>query len=121
MNKSLQRAIKRGYVGQGNVISDTQFSSFIRSHDQTECNGFTFSPGQLRAFDIGSFSSAHALRLLQGRTDHTVLYCWRNGRVQYGATLATPEGVIISRVILRGPGFRDSVATLEQAAGLVPA
>ena len=122
MNKALARAIERGYVGQGNVISDTQFSSYVRAHDETACNGFTFAPGHLRAYDVKGFAHyPHAVQLLRGRTDKTVLYAWRRGSVDYGATLATVDGVILSRVILRGPNFDNAVRTLEQAAKLVRA
>lgn len=39
----------------GNVHADTQFSAYIRPHNEVECNGKTFKPGELQAFDLKPF------------------------------------------------------------------
>lgn len=41
-------------ISFGNVISPTQYSSFIRSRDAVECSGQTFPHGHLRDFDLAS-------------------------------------------------------------------
>lgn len=41
-----------GYVGTGNVISRNQYSCHLRGWSETQCNGFTFAPGQLQAADL---------------------------------------------------------------------
>jgi hypothetical protein len=42
-------------IGTGNMISDGQFSSYIRPESETECNGFTSPTGHLREFDLKPF------------------------------------------------------------------
>jgi hypothetical protein len=42
-------------VSTGNVIGRGQFSSYVRPHSETECNGFEFPPGHLRAHDLQGF------------------------------------------------------------------
>jgi len=44
-----------GTYGVGNVWADTQFSNYIRSRQQTECNGFTREPGHLQDFDLKGY------------------------------------------------------------------
>lgn len=43
------------YIGTGNVYSNTQTSSYIRSVDTVECNGRISQPGHLRNFDLKQF------------------------------------------------------------------
>lgn len=54
---------RSGYVGTGNVVSATQYSSYIRGHHQTSCNGVPFEPGVLQRKDIDKFKG-----LLEPRT-----------------------------------------------------
>lgn len=42
-------------LSTGNVMSNVQFSSFIRPVSETECNGFTFDRGHLFNVDIKAF------------------------------------------------------------------
>lgn len=42
-------------ISTGNVWGDVQHSSFIRAFDETECNGFSNSPGHLQDFDLKYF------------------------------------------------------------------
>ncbi|MFG5382878.1 hypothetical protein [Yoonia sp. R2-816] len=44
-----------GYIGQGNVMTPTQFSSYIRPVTRTEYSDMHFPPGQLNAFDLNPF------------------------------------------------------------------
>jgi hypothetical protein len=43
------------FIDVGNVIANTQYSSYIRPFTQTECNGFTWNPGYLRETDLRMF------------------------------------------------------------------
>lgn len=47
----------RGYIGVGNVSSDTQRSAYIRPRSQTVSNGMEFEPGELRDSDLKQFRS----------------------------------------------------------------
>lgn len=42
-------------LGQGNVFGSTITGWYIRSHRETECNGFTFPEGHLQAYDLKVF------------------------------------------------------------------
>lgn len=50
---------KCNYISTGNVYSNVQTSSFIRSSNQLECNGFTRPKGHLQDYDLNhnSFSA----------------------------------------------------------------
>ena len=43
------------FLGAGNVWGNVQYSSYIRAHNATECNGFTFKPGELLKGDLDKF------------------------------------------------------------------
>lgn len=42
-------------VHTGNVVTDTQFSSFVRHAQNCECNGFEFNHGELQRHDLEPF------------------------------------------------------------------
>ncbi|MBO7695721.1 MAG: hypothetical protein J6T10_24085 [Methanobrevibacter sp.] len=44
------------YVSYGNVISNTQYSMYIRDKFETECNGSNCETGELRNFDLEYFT-----------------------------------------------------------------
>lgn len=44
------------YIGTGNVMANTQYSSFIRPWSETECNGFIRPCGELMYYDMKPFS-----------------------------------------------------------------
>lgn len=44
-------------ISTGNVISNTQYSSFIRPWKERKCNGCDFPEGQLMNFDLKFFSN----------------------------------------------------------------
>jgi len=54
-HRTFDHQANRNYVGVGNVMSDVQFSSYVRSRDQLECNGRVNAPGHLQDFDIAQF------------------------------------------------------------------
>lgn len=44
-------------LADGNVIANTQVSSFIRPWKETECNGFTNPEGHLTLYDLSQFDN----------------------------------------------------------------
>ncbi len=69
---------------KGNVISDHQFSSFIRARQTRECNGFIQDEGVLQLFDLNNLpayfgpvkhiAASYADRLAES----VILYCIRH-------------------------------------------
>lgn len=47
-------------LGQGNVFGSTITGFYIRPHQETECNGYTFPKGHLQASDLQVFRSLPA-------------------------------------------------------------
>lgn len=91
--KTFDKLIAKNHLGTGNVLSDAQVSSFIRSKTTTECNGFTNPPGHLREWDLKSYFpqlpqhiKKQVLELTE--TDDIVLYRffhWNHGkRIEHG-------------------------------------
>lgn len=69
----------------GNVIAPTQFSSYIRPAQETECNGQTWSEGHLQRFDLQSFAEyglSHCLdevrKIINERGTQAILYLFRH-------------------------------------------
>ena len=48
------------YISYGNVIANTQYSSFIRPYSQTTCNNNNFSEGELMKSDLKYFGNIPA-------------------------------------------------------------
>lgn len=121
MNKRIARLAAEQGVYTGNVWSGLQYSNFIRSEHETECNGFTNPPGKLRDFDLKPYREYHpfALALAERyKNTTTILYVWRTRHATYGATITDQHNRILDRIIRRGPGFDATVRDLEAAAGL---
>lgn len=70
-------------ISTGNVVSNTQFSSFVRPFGETECNGTHFHPGELLDFDMKPFKTYRipheVARILydKGRDRSMILYLFR--------------------------------------------
>lgn len=116
-----------GGAYRGNVVSPIQFSSYIRAHDVTECNGREYPPGHLRAFDMKGLDAYPLARRLAESAPQvtTVVYVWRHNRTRsgrplvYGATLATSDGRILRSVQALGvPRAFEICAHLERLAKL---
>lgn len=113
-------------VMTGNVISDAQFSSFIRAHACTECNGFTREPGHLQAFDLRPFASAprSVLRRVRERatTESVILYRvrhWRGEReIVHGYIITSADRRAASPAweIVGSNGRGTSLAVLHEFA-----
>jgi hypothetical protein len=71
-------------ISTGNVVSNTQFSMYIRPFGETECNGTHFRPGELLDFDMKPFRKyydvpSEIMRILydKDRNDSLILYMFR--------------------------------------------
>lgn len=71
----------------GNVYGDAQFSQYVRSFNQSRCNGMDFAQGVLRQADLKSFSNARPgnsrlllewLRENRESYDDVIVYGFRN-------------------------------------------
>lgn len=105
----------RGYLGPGNVMSNTQSSTFVRSHDTTSCNGFEFEPGRLRRFDLGFFNGAmprHVERYVseQTQTRDVIVYRFfhyhRQRRCEHGWVVTTNDHALL-RSFVTGPTYKS--------------
>lgn len=56
-NSTFDRKANGNYYGRGNVISDVQFSNYVRPFNETECNGYVRPEGYLRDFDLNHFKT----------------------------------------------------------------
>lgn len=54
-HRAFDRQANASIITVGNVMSDVQFSSYVRSREQLECNGFVNAPQHLQDFDIRQF------------------------------------------------------------------
>jgi hypothetical protein len=69
---------------KGNVISDHQFSSFIRPRQNRECNGFIRDEGVLQRFDLNNLPAYFgpvkhiAVSYADRLAESVILYCFRH-------------------------------------------
>ena len=104
-----------GFIGTGNVSSNTQNSTFVRSFDTTECNGFTFKPDKLRTFDLGHFrtgipSQVKRCVLRETTTSDVILYRFFHYRgrfcVEHGWVITRTDHRLI-RSFVTGPTHKS--------------
>lgn len=105
-NKAVARSGHRTFdsqvdlVSRGNVYSNVQTSSYIRAHNETECNNRTWEPGVLQAADLKPFIERLHIpkQVLQtvrkfAETEDVILYCFyhRRGeqRISHGWVLTS--------------------------------
>lgn len=50
------------YIGTGNVIANTQFSTFVRPFTETKCNGYDFQEGHLQNYDLNNISTPQSIK-----------------------------------------------------------
>lgn len=112
-----------GYIGRGNVSTPTQHSSFIRALCRTDCDGSTFTPGQLRDADLRKFKAqipypVRKVVLRETLTRDVILYRFfhRRGRarIDHGWIVTTTDHAEIFRSVT-GPTFK-SRRVIEAAA-----
>lgn len=96
-----RQANQSGYIGSGNVMSNVQLSSHIRSATTRKCNGYEFAQKFLRETDLKTFSNlpnqvlAKVLDLTENSSCY--LYEFRHWyRDKYGLTKKRVHGYIIS-------------------------
>ena len=85
------------YVGTGNVISNVQRSGFIRAHTDTECNGHTFKPGELQAFDLKPFAPVAWWVRKHAAEKSVILYKFVTGKTVHGYIMTDCEHRMIGR------------------------
>jgi len=82
-----------GYLGRGNVMSNTQSSTFVRAATETFCNGFYSEPGRLRDFDLAFFGEGIPAEVAtyvraKSQTDELIVYRFyhyrRRTRIEHG-------------------------------------
>jgi hypothetical protein len=56
-HKTFNDAANRSFIGRGNVISDVQYSSYIRGASTTSCNGRQYPAGDLQDTDLKPFDN----------------------------------------------------------------
>lgn len=105
-------------ISTGNVIADTQFSSFVRPWRETECNGFIRPEGHLMDFDLGPFRKygipGRIMDILKDREreDSVILYmffvCRDDAICPFCWVVTTGEHKLIRSVIVRSYGEHAS-------------
>jgi len=76
----------------GNVMSNCQFSWFIRPFNQTEFNGSTSQPGELQKYDLKQFDryripSSFVSKIQSDKDMFYILYCLRTKARSVGNTV----------------------------------
>lgn len=73
------------YISTGNVISDQQYSMFIRGYKRKECNGFVNEDGHLQQWDLNNWPSRYLPSSIRERVkkyasgkESIILYCIRH-------------------------------------------
>jgi hypothetical protein len=104
-----------GYIGTGNVVSNTQHSTFVRAFSETDSNGWSFPAGRLRDHDLSLFAGiiphGVASRVKAITTCKSViLYRFRHhaGRrvTEHGWLITTTDHVELARFVT-GPTWKS--------------
>jgi len=107
-HKTFDRLANKSGIYTGNVWGDVQFSSFIRGHNRTECNGFTFPSGHLQAADLKSYPGLppDVIQCIEHHTksESVVLHKFRSpsGKQTNGLTHWITHGYLVNRSNGRG-------------------
>lgn len=80
---TFNKLVKTFGISTGNVVSPVQFSNFVRSYDDTECNKQTFEQGRLRSYDLFMFKNykipiSIVNWLHENKEKKVILYCLRH-------------------------------------------
>jgi len=104
-----------GFIGTGNVMSNTQSSTFVRSYDTIECNGFTFEPGRLQKYDMAFFNGAiprQVAAVVRAETQQKDVILYRffhyraRTRVEHGWVVTSTDHQLI-RSFFTGPTWKS--------------
>ena len=113
-----------GLIARGNIMSNTQSSTYVRAFIDTECNGFTSEPGKLRDFDLAFFGRALPAQVSKtakhwSRESGTILYRFfhwkRRLRIEHGWLITSRDHQVLSRFIT-GPTYKSRDAVLAAEA-----
>lgn len=104
------KELNRGYFGTGNMLTDHQYSGFIRPSSQTECNGYTSEVGHLQDFDMQPFRE-----YLDSWTDKKVrgLVDQNNGGILYVIRHFNNRRRIIDGVVLTTTDHKKELLRLH--------
>lgn len=102
-------------ISTGNVIGDGQSSGYIRSFNETECNGRQWEPGQLRKFDLDAFQQLprHVRAYVEGLEQACILYCFWHEKDErltihgYVVTTAKYNDERHLRTFVTGPTYKS--------------
>ena len=116
------------FLATGNVIANTQISSFIRPWCETECNGFTRREGELMKYDLNQFGKWHIPADLlvtikdKNRKESVILYLFytmtKDRYVKpFGWVLTTKDHRYINSRVIRewGESYVKRSAALSEA------
>lgn len=110
-------------ITTGNVWGGVQFSQYIRPTNETECNGATFPPGQLRDYDLRPFGLHQFPRVLEAVMEYAdagrpvILYKFRH----FNGERETVHGFVITdtnyhllKKFYTGPTYK-SISVIDEA------
>lgn len=91
------------YISPGNVLGNTQYSSYIRKSSETECNG-TWPVGHLQQYDLKPFREKcipfmvlkKVEELVNKQEGSCILYCFRHWVGPKGDTREIIDGVVLT-------------------------
>lgn len=124
-----------GLVLTGNVISDCMYGFHVRAHRDTECNGFTFPPGELQKADLkpateGYRSAFHTARRFIESSEHFKTqngwcYIIRHVRgfrdaVIHGIVITDKAGKLLRCMSYREIHGRDSMKSQSVVDAVLP-
>jgi hypothetical protein len=94
-------------ISTGNISANTEYGSFVRSYEETECNGFENPKGHLQNFDLDIFQKIGVSNdiLYQVRkilkTKGGILYVFKHlkneKRIIDGVVLTTKDNKLIQK------------------------
>lgn len=116
-----------GYLGRGNVMSNTQSSTYVRPATETVCNGRVCAPGQLRNFDLAFFNGAmppDVARDIRAHSETAGLIVYRffhyrgRLRVEHGWLITTRDHKFL-RSFVTGPTWRSADAVAHASLAII--
>ena len=99
------------YIDTGNVVANTQYSTFVRTYNETKCNGFDFPQGHLQDYDFEKFEAPSYIKnemrqLMKNQTKDCIAYnfhVWQNGqRKDIGFVLTDYDHHLIKYWVMYG-------------------
>lgn len=116
-------------ISTGNVIGHVQLSFYIRAYTETRCNGLTWPPGHLRAFDLGNWPQlpSHVRdRVIRESEAKDVWLCelrhWtsRDKKIVHGYILTDHSYNLLAKFVA-GPTHKSQLVIDEAVTYVTPA